>query len=919
MLFLEKYGLKFNPFSVDGSAENEKPELQEVLINYRDKVELIKEAVTTLNPPIIMLISHLGGGKTKLLRYMEKHFQKTLPNVFITCVSMPPVKELIDFPKLIFNILKEKTPETLKKALSMKIDELEERCSRMPRSEIELILNEIEAKIGPLEEEEKRGIFEVLSVDVLSFTDTLVDFIKEILSLIFNVDRCLLLIDNFENYVFSVKDNLHALMYLHRVLDELAKRLVEDKTGVIVLGISGSAFKDLRSTEEESHFMSRWEGTKAFQYLKGVMTQDQVKELVVKYCEVAKGRDVNETNNLSSDEIDRLVRERKVPFNEDAIRLIWALTRGFPRDIVKLCYQALEKAEETGREIVDAECVMETLYAKENIQDEALNNLKAYIQRVCGCRAENAEKFVGEVLKYYVIPVDVAANILGDKNLELGKKYVDMLMNGGLVGLVNGKICLAVNFIQGLYRPPYEIIKPPVPIPGLPSVEKVKEGFIEALSYMFKDLFPCATIDKGDGEPWAVLLLKDVNVDWKGLTYYFACEDEKEFSLHLIEAQRLMVEKECHFILGYGLMEEGKLTKLLDGREGVFKFFSSSVTVPLNKQFFYIPATLKDIDDLQVLVSVGDEKRKKLVESVGLKDKFTKLKESLNMTLPYLLEKIDEVMPVYLTKQVAKALIECLEKKQIPSQYKREVEDFLSRSGSSFQEFLEKPTKFEEKLILTLPYNWIDLETIAKKLYPNKTGFTRFQLDSIANYLTLLEERGYVDIKVEDKERLLYRASNLKKKVEQLNGEIDAVKVLAEKIQLTLPSLPKISFESKDAVSRKISEIQKVCETIRKNLSAKLHELTSLSNLVELAKLYEGLASIVEEAKLKELFGAEYKENSQNLKSQIERIEAFEKEIKNPKKSMVEIKDEFLSIIEESKVLTSKLERWMTLLRKLRK
>jgi len=165
----------------------------------------------------------------------------------------------------------------------------------------------------------------------------------------------------------------------------------------------------------------------------------------------------------------------------------------------------------------------------------------------------------------------------------------------------------------------------------------------------------------------------------------------------------------------------------------------------------------------------------------------------------------------------------------------------------------------------------------------------------------------------------LYRASNLKKKIEQLNGEIDAVKVLAEKIQLTLPSLPKISFESKDTVSRKISEIQKVCETIRENLSAKLHELTSLSNLVELAKLYEGLASIVEEAKLKELFGAEYKENSQNLKSQIERIEAFEKEIKNPKKSMVEIKDEFLSIIEESKVLTSKLERWMTLLRKLRK
>ena len=52
MLFLEKYGLKFNPFSVDGSAENEKPELQEVLINYRDKVELIKEAVTTLNPQL---------------------------------------------------------------------------------------------------------------------------------------------------------------------------------------------------------------------------------------------------------------------------------------------------------------------------------------------------------------------------------------------------------------------------------------------------------------------------------------------------------------------------------------------------------------------------------------------------------------------------------------------------------------------------------------------------------------------------------------------------------------------------------------------------------------------------------------------------------------------------------------------------
>jgi predicted RNA-binding Zn-ribbon protein involved in translation (DUF1610 family) len=276
---------------------------------------------------------------------------------------------------------------------------------------------------------------------------------------------------------------------------------------------------------------------------------------------------------------------------------------------------------------------LETLYAKENIQDEALNNLKAYIQRVCGCRAENAEKFVGEVLKHCVIPVDVAANILGDKNLELGKKYVDMLVNGGLVSLVNGKICLAVNFIQGLYRLPYEIIKPPVPIPGLPSLEKVKEGFIEALSYTFKDLFPCATIDKGDGEPWAVLLLKDVNVDWKGLTYYFACEDEKEFSLHLSEAQKLMVEKECHFILGYGLMEEGKLTKLLDGREGVFKFFSSSVTVPLNKQFFYIPATLKDIDDLQVLVSVGDEKRKKLVESIGLKDKFTKLKESLNMFL----------------------------------------------------------------------------------------------------------------------------------------------------------------------------------------------------------------------------------------------------------------------------------------------
>ena len=918
-MFLERYGLKFNPFSMDGSAESEPSELEEVLIDYENEVKLIEEAVKSLNPPIILLVTHLGGGKTKLLRYMEKYFQKTLPNVFTTYVSMPPVRELIDFPKLIFNIMKEKTPESLKKALILKIEGLEERCRRIPRSQLELFIKEFESRVGPLEEDEKRGLSEILSVDVLSFTDALVDFIKEVLSLIFNVDRCLLLVDNFENYVLAVKDDPSTLMYLHRVLYELANRLSEDKNGVFVLGISSSAFRALRKTREESHFMSRWEGTEALQFLRGILTLNQTKELIVKYCEVAKGRKPEEVTRLQDKDIEQIINEGKIPFNMEAISLIWALTHGFPRDIVKLCHQTLEKVKKGEKHLVDEECVLGTLYAKEGLQADALENLQSYIQRVCGCTAKDADAFINETLKHYSMPLEKAASLLSPDNVELGQKYIEMLLEKNVIKKYDNNVCLSINLIRSLYKPPYEIEKPSIPIPELPSIGKIKEGFRYVLEHLLGDVFSYTLVDEGGEKPWSIISLKDENVKWNLLVYYFACEEEGDCNLHLEETRRLLVEKNCQLILGYGMLDKEKMVRILNDKEGFFKFLSSSASVLLKEQFLYIPLTLKEIDDLYLLASVGEVKRKQLMESLGNKEKFLRVKESIDLMLPKLLEKIDNIMPVYLTKTTTTALIESLQKHEVPEPYKKEVEDFLRRYGITFKEFLEKPTSFEAKLIEELPDSWVDITYVAKKIYSNTTNLTRFHLNSIANYLDILHQRGYVNKKIEDKGKVLYSASGLRKKVKLLSDELDAIKTLAGIVQFTLPSLPTVELESIDVISKKSSEIKRISEMIKEQLSSKLSSLTNYSNLLELVSLHETFSSLVGEDKLKEIFGVEYNENLQCLKNQIEKITSFEKDLKDPRKSMVEIKDKLLKLIEESKDLTSRLEKWMVLLKKLRK
>ena len=725
---LDKYGLKFNPFSAEGSAESEVQELQEILVNYEDIVNVVHEAVTRLQPPLMMLIANKGTGRTKILRYMEKHFQKMLPQVFTTYITLPPVKEPIDLSRLIFQVLLDKTPERLKKILSGKVGELEEKGYRMPYAIAEQIVNELEAKVGRLEEGLKVELLKILKGDIPSFTSSLTSFIKEFLSLIFNVNRCLLLIDQFENYVSAVKRDDRLLAYLHEILEELSQRFSEDGIGVIVLTISSEAFSLLQEVEEKRSFMAKWERTKAFQYIKGLMSSGQVKELIVKYCEIAKGKKPEKVSSLSGKEIDQIIEKGESPFNREAIDLIWTITYGFPRNVVKLAHQALENVETGKYEMANEECVMHTLYAKENYQPEAFKKLQDYIRTACECGAKNARLLIENLMEKYAISIEEASLLLNPKDLQAGRESLNRLLEEELLEQVAGKkICLSKEILQGLYTPPLELPKPSIPLPSPPSISKIKEGFIYALNYFLKETYPLTLLETGDKYPWAVVSFKDVNISWRALIYFFGCEEERECSLHLEEARRLLIDKNCHLIFGLGLMSKDDIYKLASEKQGYFSEFSASTSTMLSEQLIYIPVTMKDLGSFYAIASTGDRRKERIIRSISVKKELEKIKKPIGEVLSRLMEKMRESLLTKLSNytdnfarflRLYETLSDLLEENKLKELFGADHKETIQH----LEDYIKKVENFKEELksrrkaMVTLKDEYLKIIEEAKRL-----------------------------------------------------------------------------------------------------------------------------------------------------------------------------------------------------------